>query len=202
MDAQKSRRNDEQESVKFIKVEPVSPKKEKARSTKAKKESRGRLKLKPFGKRCTKHTGCKSVPEEGRQSIRSQTSALSDKKLQKFVISSVVCRKFNVEVVRYARQNANKYYLTWNGKTYRVCRAMYISTIGVTQWTIRNWKGENPRYRVRVDDFKIGSPKIEEATEEAIESKEELKTEAPPVTIRMTRKPKNYWLYRYLYVVD
>lgn len=186
MGAQKRRRNDEQEvdqSVKFIKVEPVSPK--------AKKPSRRTVQLKPFGKPCTKHAGCKSLPEVGRQSLRSQTSALSVKKLQKFIRSSVVCQKFDVETTRYARQNANEYYLTWNGESYNVCRSLYISTIGVTQWTIRNWLGENPNYKSKGNDTITETPLIEEniGEDSKIESKKVVKTQTPPKS-KKTRKPK------------
>lgn len=99
--------------------------------------------------KCLTHATCRRVTDKVRTEINQHFAQLSYVEKRQFISSSVICSIVNTQRSgRYARKHSNEYHLYWTdtmGQFYdfTVCRAMFISTIGITPWTMRNWLGEN-----------------------------------------------------------
>lgn len=99
--------------------------------------------------RCLTHANCRRISDEMRVEINRNFEQLEYQEKRDFISSSVVCSVFdNDQTGPYARKHSNEYHLYWTDELgeildFTVCRAMFINTIGITPWTMRNWLGEN-----------------------------------------------------------
>lgn len=173
-----------------IKSEVSRKRRRSSESIKPARKSGRTVILKPMGPHCTVHPECQLVPQEVRDNVRLQIELSNDKQLKEYVKDSVVVEKFDedededVILKPYTRQHSNEYHLKWRDVDFTVCRTLYVSTIGITPWTVRNWLGENRKY------LKATTKTEEEKIEEDKENDLEVASEQPPPKKRRTFKVK------------
>lgn len=99
--------------------------------------------------KCISHASCRRITDKIRTEINQHFGRLSYAEKRHYISSSVICSVVNTDRSgRYARKHSNEYHLCWTDPEgelfdFTVCRAMFISTVGITPWTMRNWLGEN-----------------------------------------------------------
>lgn len=150
--------------------------------------------------RCLTHASCRRVTNEIRTTINRHFAQLPYAEKRDFISSSVICSLVNTQHSgRYARKHSNEYHLYWTDTMgeffdFTVCRAMFISTIGITPWTMRNWLGENlallPNKESGPKQRKSGSGR---KSHKVVQEVEIVKLEEQPY-----KKFKSMLLYRYL----
>lgn len=119
--------------------------------------------ISPISDRCDQHPSCKSVTEAMRDDIHAYVEGLSYERIVNFVTSLIIPLRYKgrkntggAEANKlYARNYTNEYHLCWGNEDVIVCRAFFVSTVGITQWTIRNWLGENPNYKGKENRARI-----------------------------------------------
>lgn len=105
------------------------------------------IKLRPFGPPCDQHEICTLVPQEMRITIYKFVETLNQKQQKVFVENSVVVENFgNPDESRFSRHFSNEYHLKWAYADFKVCRTLFVSTTGLSPWTVRNWLGQNAKY--------------------------------------------------------
>lgn len=84
------------------------------------------------------------VTDKTRQNINSHFKKLTLDDKHIYIESTIDVEKLDVaEPGRYTQEFRNTYHLKWDNSDSVVCRRMFVNTVGLGEWTIRNWLGQN-----------------------------------------------------------